>query len=232
MAGQPAYGTNARLACTAEPGGPTTSTRGRSASSKSAAAAAPALPGKLSVRVPAASRIGRDARQWGPHDTRSTEYGRPGAGGVIARVRGVPRSCGSGRRACPDEGRQPPAGRHPAHRHQVIAYSPGRDAYLLHPSGAKRRLSSVSRWHAAARASGVVKSRKPKLTGFFSLQARSPAKNTVAECVSGNPRRRRQPSRAGPVHLAVGCIRAAGVAAVGALVSALHGGRSGPTVRA
>jgi hypothetical protein len=42
-------------------------------------------------------------------------------------------------------------------------------------------LSSVSRAQAAARACGVPKSRKPRLTGFFSLQARSPAKKTTAE---------------------------------------------------
>ncbi len=55
---------------------------------------------------------------------------------------------------------------------------------LAQLTGANRRLSSASHWHATARASGVLKSRKPRLTGFFSLYARSPAKNTTAECVS------------------------------------------------
>jgi len=36
-------------------------------------------------------------------------------------------------------------------------------------SGAKLRLSSTSRTHAAARASAVLKSRKPRLTGLFQL---------------------------------------------------------------
>jgi len=48
-------------------------------------------------------------------------------------------------------------------------------------------LSSVSRWQAAARACGVLKSRKLVLTGFFSLYARSPAKNTTADSVSDTP---------------------------------------------
>ena len=51
-------------------------------------------------------------------------------------------------------------------------------------SGANLRLSSTSRAHAAARASAVLKSRKPRLTGFLSLQARSPARNTTAAWVS------------------------------------------------
>ena len=40
---------------------------------------------------------------------------------------------GADRLACPDQGREPPAGRHPAHRHQLIAYPPGRVAYLRDP---------------------------------------------------------------------------------------------------
>ena len=68
----------------------------------------------------------------------------------------------------PDQDAQPPAGRQPAHHHQVIAGPAGR----------------VPRWHAASRAPGVLKSRNPRSTGFFSMYARLPVKNTTAEWVS------------------------------------------------
>jgi hypothetical protein len=46
-------------------------------------------------------------------------------------------------------------------------------------SGARRRLSSTSRSQARCRSSGVLKSRKPRFTGFLSLYARSPTRKTT-----------------------------------------------------
>ena len=53
------------------------------------------------------------------------------------------------RLACLDQGGEPPAGWHPAHAHQVIAYpatGSRTSATPRYTSGANRRLSSASRW--------------------------------------------------------------------------------------
>src|SRR6266511_3597297 len=61
---------------------------------------------------------------------------------------------------------------------------PPTSATPRYTSGAIRRLSSTSRWHTACRFCRVLKSRKPRFTGFLSLYARSPTRNTTAACVS------------------------------------------------
>ncbi|HLN66423.1 MAG TPA: hypothetical protein VK280_04015 [Streptosporangiaceae bacterium] len=61
----------------------------------------------------------------------------------------------------------------------------GRSSIREHAGPGVRGVLGLVR--AAARACGVLKSRKPVLTGFFSLYARSPAKNTTADSVSDTP---------------------------------------------
>ena len=89
-----------------------------------------------------------------------------------------------------DQGRKPPGGRQPAHHHQVIADPASRVAHLhdtqIHIGGEPpvELDLALARRRACLRRTEVQESR---LTGFFSLKARSPAKYTTAECVSDTP---------------------------------------------
>ena len=67
---------------------------------------------------------------------------------------------------------------------QTAPSGPTTSAMPRYTSGASRRFSWTSRWHASRRARIERKSRKPRSTGFFTLNARSPRKNTTAQWVS------------------------------------------------
>ena len=45
-------------------------------------------------------------------------------------------------------------------------------------------IQATSRWHACSRSSGVLKSRKSVMSGFFALYALSPMRVTTPVCVS------------------------------------------------